>query len=594
MSTLYQSASLRGVVLALSALACGDGTGPADLATPATLILTTAPPASAQNRVTLNPQPVVQLRDANGAVVAQAGTVVTVAITAGGGTLGGTPMATTAGTGAATFTDLSIAGPAGEKTLTFSATGMTGATATVTLTAGTATNIAVNAGNNQSAAVGAPVTVSPSVKVTDADANPVSGVAVTFAVISGGGSITGGSSSTDVSGIATVGSWTLGPNAGTNTLTAAVEGLTGSPLTFTVTGTSAGAAGSPESIVGSNAYTCALTNQGAAYCWGYNALGMLGDGTTTDRLIPVAVAGGLRFKSLAAGFFHVCGVTPGGGAFCWGGNKYGHLGDGTTVDRLTPVPVSGQPTFQSLTAGYAHSCGLTEAGAAYCWGYNVNGQLGDGTTSDRPTPTAVAGGLVFQNVAANGWHTCAVTVDGDAYCWGLNADGQLGDGTILTNRAMPVAVAGRFKFQSLTAGHHYTCGLSPEGAARCWGNNTSGQLGDGTQAERLTPAAVNGGLKFQSLSAGGAHTCGVTTEGAAYCWGSALYSQLGSLFAGTASPEPTLVLGGLIFQSITAGYSHSCGVTTNAVAYCWGFNGKGGLGDGTTAERFTPRLVLWP
>jgi alpha-tubulin suppressor-like RCC1 family protein len=321
---------------------------------------------------------------------------------------------------------------------------------------------------------------------------------------------------------------------------------------------------------------------------------MLGDGTKEDRSTPVLVAGGLRFKNLATGFFHVCGVTMDGSAYCWGANKYGHLGDGTMVDRLNPVPVSGQLTFQSVSAGYAHSCGLTQAGVAYCWGYNLNGQLGDGTTSDRSRPTPVAGGLSIKDLTANGWHTCALTVDGDAYCWGLNADGQVGDGTIFTNPAEPVAVGGALKFHSLTAGHHYTCGLSTEGTAHCWGDNTNGQLGDETQNQRLMPARVAGGLTLESLAAGGEHTCGITSQGAAYCWGSALFSQLGSLFAGISSPEPTAVVGGLRFRTITAGYSHSCGITTDAVAYCWGFNGKGGLGDGSTMERFTPQPVRWP
>ncbi|MEO7137955.1 MAG: hypothetical protein ABI037_09585 [Gemmatimonadales bacterium] len=592
MSPLFRS--ILGAVLTLLALACGDGTGPEDLATPATLVLTTMPPASVQNRVTLSPQPVVQLRDATGAAVAQAGTVVTAAITAGGGALGGTTTATTASTAAAAFTDLSIAGTAGEKTLTFSATGMTSATATVTVTAGAAANIAVDAGDNQSAAVGTVVATAPSVKVTDADANPVSGVAVIFAVFSGGGSIAGGSQTTDELGSAIVGSWTVGQTAGTNTLTATAQGLTGSPVTFTATGVPTGGGGSAQRILGANAYTCALTAGGTAYCWGYNALGMLGDGTTTDRLTPVPVAGGLTFKSLATGFFHVCGVTTGGLAYCWGANRYGHLGDGSTTDRLTPVPVAGQSAFETLSAGYAHSCGLTAAGIAYCWGYNLNGQLGDGTTTDRSTPVLVAGGLIFRALAANGWHTCGVTTSGEAYCWGLNSEGQLGNGTVFSNRSSPVAVAGGFRFKSLTAGNHHTCGVTTNGSARCWGKNNNGQLGDGTRIQGLTPTAVTGDLQFQSMSAGGAHTCGVTTEGAAYCWGFALYSQLGSLFPGIDSPEPTVVLGELTFQSITAGYSHSCGVTTDAVAYCWGFNGKGGLGDGTAAERFTPHPVLWP
>jgi hypothetical protein len=236
MFTPYKSASMRSAVLALVALACGDGAGPADPATPATLALTTAPPASAQNRVTLDPQPVVQLRDANGGAVAQAGTVINAAITAAGGTLGGSTTATTASTGAATFTDLSIAGTAGEKTLTFSAPGLTSATATLTLTAGSVASIAAVAGNNQFADPGIAVATAPAVRVADVDGNGVSGVAVTFAVDSGGGLITGATQTTDPAGVATVGSWTLGPAAGSNSLIATAEGLTGVSVTFKANG----------------------------------------------------------------------------------------------------------------------------------------------------------------------------------------------------------------------------------------------------------------------------------------------------------------------------------------------------------------------
>jgi len=200
------------------------------------LVVTTAPSASAPNQVAFATQPVVQLQDANGNAVQLAGTVVSAAITAGGGTLGGAASATTASGGAATFSNLSIGGTVGPQTLTFAVPGLTSATAIVTLTPGAAANIAVNAGNNQSATAGGAVSTKPSVKVTDANGNAVSGVSVTFAVASGGGSITGATASTGSDGIATVGSFTLGTTAGTNTLTATASGLTGSPLTFTATG----------------------------------------------------------------------------------------------------------------------------------------------------------------------------------------------------------------------------------------------------------------------------------------------------------------------------------------------------------------------
>lgn len=153
----------------------------------------------------------------------------------GVGTLGGTATAQTTSTGVATFTDLSLSGTAGQKTLSFAAGSLTSATAQVTTTAGAAASIAVNAGNNQSGATGGSVATAPSAKVTDLDANGVQGITLTFAVASGGGSVTGASATTDASGIATVGSWTLGANAGTNMLTATASGLAGSPLTFTAT-----------------------------------------------------------------------------------------------------------------------------------------------------------------------------------------------------------------------------------------------------------------------------------------------------------------------------------------------------------------------
>jgi hypothetical protein len=225
-------------IVALASLTLGAlcGTEP-EPPRPTQLTIKIAPSSSAANRAALATQPGIQVADSTGAAVALAGTVVSVAITSGGGTLGGTTTATTDANGTATFTGLSISGTAGAHTLTFSATGLTSTSAQVTTTAGAATTIAVDANNNQSATVNATLSTPPSVKVTDADANPVQGVAVTFAVTGGGGSGTGLSQTTDASGVAKPTSWTLGATAGTNTMTATAAGLSGSPLTLTATGT---------------------------------------------------------------------------------------------------------------------------------------------------------------------------------------------------------------------------------------------------------------------------------------------------------------------------------------------------------------------
>jgi alpha-tubulin suppressor-like RCC1 family protein len=236
--------------------------------------------------------------------------------------------------------------------------------------------------------------------------------------------------------------------------------------------------------------TCGLASAGAAYCWGVNTAGQLGDGTTvSQRLVPTAVTGNLTFTSIVAGGSQGCGLVAGGAAYCWGANSYGELGDGTTTTRVAPTPVGGGMTFASLAAGYTHTCGLTSAGAAYCWGYNGFGNLGDGTTTRRLAPTPVTGGLRFTALVAGETQTCGLTAGGAAYCWGLNQFGELGDGTT-TQRLSPALVSGGASFASLAAGRLHTCGRTLVGAVYCWGRNTYGELGDGTNTDRTVPTAV--------------------------------------------------------------------------------------------------------
>jgi alpha-tubulin suppressor-like RCC1 family protein len=456
-----------------------------------------------------------------------------------------------------------------------------------------AANIAMNGGHDQSAAPGASVALPPSVKVTDASTNPVADVQVAFAVASGGGSITGATQRTNASGIATVGSWTLGSTPGPNTLTATAVGLTGSPVTFTATATATSGEVSFQSLVAGFDHTCGLTAGGSAYCWGWNQFGQVGDGTTTDRLNPVLVSGSLNFETLSAAGAHTCGVAVGGVTYCWGRNTDGELGDGTTAQRLSPTPITGGPTFQGLVGGYFHSCGVTPAGAAYCWGRNLNGQLGDGTSTQRLTPTAITGTLTFQSLAGGGYHTCGLTRDATAHCWGHSFYGQMGNGVFTFNTPSPVAVEGGLTFQGLSAGGAHNCGLTTDHLTYCWGYNSNGQVGDGMVFnDVLSPVPVESDLEFQSLALGNGHSCGITADAHAYCWG---YNTSGQVGDGTSTQRltPVAVAGELTFQSLTAGAgNHTCGLTSSLVAYCWGDNTKGALGDGTTTHRLTPVPVV--
>ena len=274
-------------------------------------------------------------------------------------------------------------------------------------------------------------------------------------------------------------------------------------------------------------HTCGATAGGAAaYCWGHNSYGQLGDGTTTDAATPVPVSGGLSFSAVSAGAGHACGITTStGAAYCWGLNSTGQLGNGSTTDASAPVPVSGGLTFVTVSAGDFHTCGVTSSGLAYCWGHNGFGQLGNGSTTDASAPVLVSGGLTFAAASAGNAHTCGVTTTG-AVCWGSNSFGQLGDGTT-TSAVTPVAVSGAFVAVSVGIVAN-TCGVTTSGAAYCWGYNLYGQLGNGTTTNAVTPVPVSGGLTFAAMSAGAIHSCGVTTGGAAYCWGYNFSGQLGN------------------------------------------------------------------
>jgi alpha-tubulin suppressor-like RCC1 family protein len=341
-------------------------------------------------------------------------------------------------------------------------------------------------------------------------------------------------------------------------------------------------------------HNCGLTLDGRAYCWGQNQAGQLGDGTTLQRLTPVAVVGGLRFRQVSAGARHTCGLTPINRAYCWGQNQAGQLGDGTTTDHLKPVAVVGGLRFLQVSPSRNgdHTCGVATDSLAYCWGANDGGQLGDGTMTSRLTPVRVAGGLRFHQVTTSG-QTCGVTTSNRAYCWGPNSHGQLGDGTT-TDRLRPVAVAGGLRFREVHTAGTGSCAVTPGDRAYCWGLNFDGQLGDGTTTDHLTPVPVVGGLLFRQVSVGeNIHTCGVTLGNIAYCWG---YNGEGALGDGTATSRlrPVRVAGGLRFRHVRAGEGHTCGLTTDYRAYCWGYNGVGALGDGTVVNRLAPVAVAGP
>ena len=307
-------------------------------------------------------------------------------------------------------------------------------------------------------------------------------------------------------------------------------------------------------------------------------------------------------------------TPPGDGsrALVWGKGGDGALGSGSTSTEGAPVQMAAGANavntwgsnWNSMDGGYDQTCGVGADRRAYCWGQNDSGQLGDGSTDDTNVPVLVAPGANTGNMwlsvsAGSNYSSCGVGTDAKAYCWGLNgADGQLGDGST-SNSDVPVAVVGGPEsWSSVRVGNTHACGMGTDDEAYCWGDNGFGQLGDGTTDDTNVPVQVVGGpARWTQVSAGTEHTCGISTDSKAYCWGK---NDAGELGIGSLDDTvvPVQVENGDnpdgTWDSIVAGYYATCGIGGDDKAYCWGLNEFGQLGDGTTDDTNVPVKVDLP
>ncbi len=408
---------------------------------------------------------------------------------------------------------------------------------------------------------------------------------------------------------------TLSPSTVTGSGTATVTYTapsTGGTYTITVTvtdGKGGSASGNTTVTVKSVAkqvsaginHTCVLDTSGTVRCSGVKLAGSSIYDTT-----PQVVSLSSEVSTIAAGGYHTCALTTSGGIKCWGENSDGQLGNGNKNDSFAPVD-GPSLSVTSIVAGGYHTCALTTSGGVKCWGYNSEGELGDGTYVDSTVPVDVTGlSSGASAVTGGGLHTCALTTSGGVKCWGNNGFGELGNGSTTVGGSIPVDVTGLSSGVTVvSAGEHYTCALTTSGGVKCWGKNGNGQLGNGTDSGpqicgsrsqapcSTTPVDVTGlSSGVSAIEAGVYHTCALTTSGGVKCWG---YNGNGQLGNGTTTSSNTPVdVTGLSsgVTAVSAGGNHTCALLTSGGVKCWGSNYYGQLGNGTSTNSATPISVI--
>lgn len=384
-------------------------------------------------------------------------------------------------------------------------------------------------------------------------------------------------------------------------------------------------------LAAGRAHTCGRTDAGEVYCWGDNTRGQLGLGgrdvdhaASPERVLDVTDA-----VSLASGADHACVREASGEIACWGANHRGQLGDGTLADAMRPVPSS--VSGVEIAGGVEHTCVRHEWGAVVCFGDNMHGQLGDGRIAWRHTPSLAVGVEGVTGLAVGGHHSCAVS-ESALICWGSNHEGQLGEVHERDVSAPLAAVFARAPQEAslalgrtclrdgeglvICAGHgvepparratvqlsalgtirqvetarDFACAMNEEGAIGCWGDNSHGQLGDGTLESRDAPSEVQGAADAREIAVGVTHACARLLSGAVYCWGDNTAGQLGD---GTFEDRtvPTEVEGIEDAEQLALGRSHTCARRRDGTVMCWGANAAGQLGDQTASRRPTPGPV---
>ena len=336
--------------------------------------------------------------------------------------------------------------------------------------------------------------------------------------------------------------------------------------------------------------------QAGLWAWGFNQNNQLGDGTTTSRSSPVLVlSGGTNWTQVSSGFYHNAAIKTDGTLWTWGFDDYGQLGvnvaAGTT--RSTPVQISGAgTTWKQLECGYSFVAAIKTDGTLWTWGRNEKGQLGDGTSVNKSTPIQVAG-TTWKQVTTGESHTSAIKTDGTLWCWGKNdgTENCLGDGTTV-NKSSPVqTTAGGTNWKQVSAGRRNTAAIKTDGTLWAWGNQQYGQNGnnytDGFTGASTPVQTTAGGTNWKQISVGFASMSAIKTDGTLWAWGNNSFGQLGD-GTQTGRPTPIQIPGTTWKQVDRGGYYRAAAIKTDGTLWTWGWGYWGMLGNNSENDSSSP------
>ncbi|MCL2443196.1 MAG: choice-of-anchor D domain-containing protein [Treponema sp.] len=350
-------------------------------------------------------------------------------------------------------------------------------------------------------------------------------------------------------------------------------------------------------------YTVSTRTDGSIWAWGYNQDSQLGEGTIVNRTSPVRIGAEIKWKKVDAREDHTLAICADGSLWAWGINQYGQLGVGTNTNRNTPVRIGTESNWASVSAGSYHSVALKTDGSLWVWGRNNTYQLGNGSTTNSNIPTQIGTDYNWASVSAGGTHTVALKTDGSLWAWGDNFWSQLGDGTrntrLIPTRIENIRTTGNISWAFVSSGTNHTMAIGTDGTLWAWGENMSGQLGNGITAPQTNrptptrPVQVGTATNWSSVSAGEVHTLAIRNDGSLWAWGSNLYGRLGN---GTLTNHnsPIRIGTAINWSSVSAGVSHSLAIRNDGSLMAWGHNASGALGDGTTIQRNAPVQIIIP